>query len=264
MITGRSRTRTRYMLKRRAATSAALAARRRMAAQGFLGRYRYKKRRVTGIGQSKVGNSPLFDPPKKAIAVNVDRTARNSRELYQYPLTGGIVSGGDPDQRERNVILLTSVNINGYFDCNTQSTLYLNIAVCGSATLRSTAEIDFFKSYTTSRGIDFNPANLNSTQFHRLPINTDIWRVYWHKRMLLPPTNSQDATGSGVGFDIKEFKKYIKINRTITYDSGAVDSDTPLYIFLWGDRIQDIKGSTAVTGAYFFQCFATVKFRELT
>lgn len=189
-----------------------------------------------GAGNSKMaGTSRAF-------------TLQNNRTLESYGLLD-LIKGSGIDDRERNIVNFRGVNvcmeIENTFNLIPGRPLYLNVAVVAPKALAAPTSIpnsDFFRnSGALNRSIDFSNS-LSASEFHCLPINTDLYDVVQHKRHVVGPFTSTE------GANCMAIKMYIPVNRQIRYeDAGSTPVGKNLFLCYWVDFLGNPSGATPTT-----------------
>lgn len=206
-------------------------------------RMAYNNRRTMYRAARKIGRSwrryaakKHFRPPQFASGTSTAKKHKFSAQPQTYNdiTLNGLVnltriphtSGNDINGRQRNLL-----NIRGFkFCCEVVniSTLpiYFNMALIIPKGTNTVGTVDFFRSFSTDRGQDFDTANCSGLEFGCLPINLDKYFVLFHKRMRL--NKAEGAVGvfdehSGRNYANLDF--YKKFNRQVRYD--AISNDTP-------------------------------------
>lgn len=175
-------------------------------------------------------------------------TLQNNRSLESFGLLN-LVKGSGIDDRERNMVNFRGVNvcmeIENTFNLIQGRPLYLNVAVLTPKALAAPASIpvsDFFRnSGALNRSIDFSNS-LSASEFHCLPINTDLYDVVKHKRHMIGPYTSTE------GANCIAIKMYIPVNRQIRYeDAGTTPVGKNLFLCYWVDFLGNPGGATPTT-----------------
>lgn len=194
----------------------------------------------------------------KREAVQTDVFGALSRNLYSYLMTD-IPLGVDNDdiQRRGNSIHVAGCNINFGIRNRQGCPLFVNIALISPSQRTTPSATNFFANdgtFSNTRYIDFAAAR-TARQLHFSNINSQSYVVLHHQRYQLQTTGDAEVTGvranrGGGPSDWLVHKKYIPINRTLTYDSNTGDSCTsPIWFVFWVDRWDAISGATSVTNA---------------
>lgn len=207
-------------------------------------------------GLDSMGHEPGSGTAKTDTA-SKNTLSTNTRVLNQTPLIN-ITRGDNINARERDVIDLRgfSICVGGQNNL-TGLPLLVNVAVLSSKFDPTSVPVveDFFRGEGSARGDDFD-TNLQATEFHCLPINTDKYFVQAHHRMKLSRfgVNAQDHF---------QKKFYVPIKRQIRYDNSSGSSlNRQFYLVWWCDAHLDPATSPARTAALNFQWKAVTHFRE--
>lgn len=162
--------------------------------------------------------------------------------------------GSAPNQRERNIIILSGLKFCLEFSNNlTTNNLYLNVALIQDRTdptFRGDVPNDLFFRATAgaARGQNFplSFAILN----HCRPINTDKYRVFMHKRMFL---GARAVTTQALAW--QEFHKrtrtlmrYIKFKKQLRFDTSN-NTNGQLRLVYWASP-ENGTGSVPIASAF--------------
>lgn len=228
----------------------------RFAARRIQRAWRARGRKRRRIGE-RVGTSSA-----KANKIYFDistPTILNTGVLYYHDVT--VISEATNDditQRSRKII-----NYRGFKTCisfrNVSTTpIWINLAVISPknnvplgftrATFGSTStQQDFFRAQGEGpeRAVEFG-LERNGLEMHCLPINTDLYTVLRHKRMMLFP----NGAGAGIQYNsnrpsFKYVDFYTKINRQIRYDGTAGgDTQHSIWVVYWFSPFNGTRGFT--------------------
>lgn len=205
----------------------------------------------------RVGD-PMSVVSNKREAVQTEVFGALSRNLYTYLLTD-IPLGIDNDeiQRRGSSIHVAGISINFGIRNRQGCPLFVNVAVISPSQGSIPSATNFFANdgtFSNTRYIDFAAAR-TARQLHFSNINSQSYVVLHHARFQLNTTGDGDVTSAranrgGGEADWLIHKKYIPINRTLTYDSSTGDSCTsPIWFVFWCDRWDATSGATPVTNA---------------
>lgn len=183
--------------------------------------------------------------------------AKSTRTLNIEALIGIPKRTNDTHERyrEKDDVHISGVHLDMMLRNNLSTPLMCNIAVIYNKTCQTSPGVEgFFRNLTNSadsKEVSFSTA-LTSMDFHHLPINTDRYHVVFHKRYKL----IEDTAGGGVyntqsRKNWMEFRRYIKINRTLKFkDASALEPlDGQLYLVYWFDQPFQPGATAAVTNA---------------
>lgn len=140
--------------------------------------------------------------------------------------------GSDIDQRERDLIFYRGLKYCFNYDSLTTAggdyqSLMVNFAIVSrkdAVDSQVNLADDFFRAGGNSRSQDFSTPT-NALDRHCLPLNSDKFHIWTHKRFKL-----HRRTGQGHGD--KYFSGYIPINRQIRFD-GANKTNGTLFCLTW-------------------------------
>lgn len=224
--------------------------------------YRSRKPKRKREVNTPVAGKPVGAATTKRNDQSMESMSLATRTLYAInllPISKNSTTN-DIDLRNRDVVNFRGVKLCIELKNNdVNNLLYYNIALVTPREMDETApnigavvkEADlmgiyldgFFRGGGATRGTDFDHLQLSSNEFHCLPINSDKFKVHWHKRLKLGKLQNQTQFESQINID-----EYIKVDRQIAYESG---SSRPLpsnrmYCVFWCDRFQQNTGSTPV------------------
>lgn len=221
----------------------------------------------TKFGTSNVGQPVGVDNGKHHQSLNTNPTSKSTRTLYDRGLFSGIVRGQNLNNRERNIIDVRGVRVCMELHNTSTSHLLFNIAVISpkaAADAIAITSTNFFRSEdnTDSRGDDFADA-LTSNEFHCLPINTDLYTVLKHQRMVLAPAPGDATTfQSNTRDNYTTLQFWVPIKRQIRYENSTGEPvDGNCFVVYWADQAMKAGGTTAVPSYEVTERFLTY-FRE--
>lgn len=223
----------------------------RKAAKTIQKAWRNRHKGLDAMGHDLGSATAKTDTGTQDNAVTSTRTL-NSRALIQ------LTRGDNINARERDII-----DLRGFKFCvqaqnlRTNAPLYVNVAVVSSKfdPTQAPTTAGFFRGENSSRGDNFD-VNLQSAEFHCLPINTDKYFIQAHHRIQLAPFNTQQKD-----YAMKEF--YVPIKRQIRFDdSGSGSLNRQFYLVWWCDILLAASGSLPVSTALSLQWKAVTVFRE--
>lgn len=206
-----------------------------------------------------VGDRPSRGPFVKTV---VNRTAT---------LTMNTLEHGDPDwwsinyvkrgtaknERDSSKIVCRGIRTEIFLYTNPKEPVFLNMAwICNKSERALTDEFvptqeDFFRSYDQFRSRSIgapNPA-YNGMEIHMNAINTDVWAVLKHKRMVFWGRESNTYWDRG-SFKIKRFWMPIKKEFRFNDDSSIPENETQIpnngsiFLVIWASQADLPAGST--------------------
>lgn len=214
-----------------------------------------------------VGHEPGVSTGKTYESVNVPSADKSTRTLYSTALCN-IPKGDERNQREKTV-----VNIRGFKLCLevknlTQEPMYVNIAVISPKAAADAAAIpgpEFFRAEDNAdrRGTNF-VNGLSSSEFHCLPINTDLYTILKHQRlMLIPGSETDPTTNSAEGKSYEAINMWIPLRRQLRYDApNSAPTDGQVFLVYWFTKFGEPGGVTPTTNAVKFTERVVTYFRD--
>jgi len=183
--------------------------------------------------------------------------------LYSTDVTQ-IAKGTSPDTRLYDVMNLRGVTIYLYIEnnrTNYTTPLTVSMALLGPKDTGTPGQItatNFFRGNNVTRALDFN-SDISGLQTHTLAVNTDDYYVLFHRRFILGLNNTAwDASAENAERN-RYFKKYVKINRQVRYNTDDDNAtDGRCYFVMWCDRIDRANEET------FDAALAVRSFRTIT
>jgi len=213
-------------------------------------------RRAKQLAKRRVGESVGTSNAKHEA--NEFTEQMSTRTLYQFKLLDLPVfnsTGGTPqvlDRRINNVVnfrgIKFCVNLKrlpvGVGNVDKQQ-LWVNMAIVSpKANLTADDPVPvtrFFRNDGQTRSVDFNVA-LTALDFRCLPINTDLYNIHKHQRMILGPETSTE------GRDERTLEWYWPLKRQIRYEAGSSSpSAKNIYLLFWCEISQSNSQQGAVT-----------------
>lgn len=152
--------------------------------------------------------------------------------VIQFPARNGA-----EHDRLRESIFLNGIKICLNFKNDATYPVVVHIVVCRQRT-RSSSQVDsatsMFRNYTNNDSYDTGfindlADNTYNHQYECLGLNKEKMHILTHSRLTLQPDTSSNG-----GRHIKEWRRYFKIKKRITFDTS---SDTtpqfPFYLMMW-------------------------------
>lgn len=223
-----------------------------------MGKVRSAAKKAQQSAKKKIKRSPTLIPREFGFKVGEGTTKRfvnNSkaevseatRTLYSEELTA-LGGGTGINDRQRQIINCRGFKINYAFRNTLDISMYLNIAVIAPKFNQTgVTSVDFFRSNDGGvRSQNFGNS-LSPLEFRNLPINTDDYHVFMHKRHLLgPDTNNAighfNANTGPVNYLVR--KHWIPVNRQLRYASDLTTSaNTPIFFVYWADSMNNPAGA---------------------
>lgn len=204
---------------------------------------RYKARRSSKYGRPKkkmrlIGNRPGSSTAKKRLQL-FDSQAQglSTRTLYSHSLTEvpAQTTADEIDARNRDVVNLRGVKFCWEVRHSSNIPMYMNWAVVSPRAGNSIDSTDFFRAYTGTRNQDFS-VSLSSNELHCLPINTDKYIIFTHKRYRMAALDSITYQQNR-GATYLVIQKYLKIKRQLRFDGIATTPEgRSLFVVYWFDQ----------------------------
>jgi len=209
----------------------------------------YKRRKTNNFSRRNIGEPVGTGTTKRAATDSADNILRDTRTLYVHGITD-IEEGTELDARQRRI-----VNLRGFKVCLEvksigPSPLYVNIAILAPKAGASViTESDFFRSsQATDRARNFAD-DLNSNEFHCLPINADRFTILKHKRYRLIPGGTETGSVSQQGLSYMNVDWYIPLKRQLRYDSGVGQPEAGgVSLVYWFDQFGTTGGTAGQIG----------------
>lgn len=217
-----------------------------------------KKRRV----RARIGERIGTGNAKVAGRANTNDGSLDTRVLYSQQLLS-LTQGTDVGERERDVVNFRGISICFTIKQEQQNiSSFLNYAVIAPKDLNgNTLNIpvsQFFRSTgsATTRSIDFD-TSLRGIDFHCLPINTDQYNIYLHRRVQLHGNSDTYTQG------FRNFRHYIPLKRQVRYQAGLTfPAGKNMYFVFWLDNMLAAASSASVTGVATMQTQIKRYFQE--
>lgn len=242
-------------------------------------RARTQKRRATKTTKRMKGE--LGDPIKtkteckQVMHLSNGYAAENTRTLYYNQLIKSSQrSSLLRNAREQDVINVRGVSIEFTISHSKAFPLCMNVAVVCPKNNATPTTTGFFRNMIDSvdyRATDFSITK-NQMEFHKLPINTDEYQVYTHKRFIMNP-----AERASPGFPTltefynaarpnwKTMSMYIPINRRFTFDAGTDEypNNGNLWLLYWADRMGNAGSMPVETQVFYTQYKIVTSFKDM-
>jgi len=209
--------------------------------------YRVAKRRKI----FKPDNSYAGSATTKRVVIQQDATGqlRADRTIFTTDL-GAIPHNANNqiNSRQRNLVNLRGTKICMEVANNVSAPLYFNIAVVVPKLDTTVSATNFFRASGSERGSDFDATSLTGLQFHCLPINSDKYRILYHKRYKLIGADNVTRVARQ-GKDYMTIMKYIKFKRQLRFDNTSTttsEGGSPHMVY-WASQFDSAAtaGSTA-------------------
>jgi len=208
-----------------------------------------KRRKANNFSRRNIGEPVGTGTTKRSATDSADNVLRNTRQQYVHSLSD-IPEGTELDARQRRI-----VNLRGFKLCLEVKSigpapLYVNIAVLSpKGNAENVTVNDFFRSsQATDRARDFAD-DLNSNEFHCLPINADRYTILKHKRYRLIPGGTESGSVSQQGLSYMNVDWYIPLKRQLRYDgtTGQPEAGAVSLVY-WFDEFATSSGTASTTG----------------
>lgn len=241
-------------------------------------RKHFKKKQAEKVGHD-VGTSTAKKCKASMAAINDQSYTIDTRILYGSDVTA-VNAGTQINERLRGMINVRGLSVAFDIRNNLASNVVFNWAVIGLRnnlvspstgtspyTLPTLATDGFFREYTGSRDVNFATTawtayNLNGLRMNSLPISTDQYAVFCHKRILLRAKDTTN-TYSKSGDMAKSIRHYCKIDRQIRYnDDVSTNPETPIYLVYWCCTEHANSAETSTASAVAVQQQHVLYFRE--
>lgn len=234
-------------------------------------RARKYRRRPVHFRKSNVGDS-LRAVDYKREAIHADWAGIASRSLFSALLTDiPLTTTNDDIGRASSAVIIKGFKIHWFIQNKYQGCpLFCNIAILAPNAANTIGATNFFKSdglNPTERYMDFTLSR-TSRQLHLANINSQDHTILWHKRFILTTTGNGDVVGTnanrgGGPADWRHVKKWVKMNRKITYDNPTGTSCmSPVMLVYWIDRMDANAGASPITNCAECAFYMTTFFRD--
>lgn len=179
----------------------------------------------------------------KAATARTDRIV-NTRALDLIPfveITRATASDQDqPSLRERNVVYVSGVKFCIQVANLDDRPLRVHYAIVKRKDAITPTGTDFLGGLgSINRGVDLNTVGLVDGYLDCLPINTDEYIVFKHKKFVLNPRPGTVAAnlayvGNSTSGNYRRLEKYIKINRQFRFETSTdTEPIGQLYMVFW-------------------------------
>lgn len=196
---------------------------------------RLPKRQKVGHRKGE-GTSKVSSPALQNVVLD-------TRQLAATPFIVVSKNLGNEDlntNRERNVIHVAGVKFCIQLANLDDRPLRVHYAIVKRKDSVLPTGTDFLGGLgSTNRGVDLNTANIVDGYLDCLPINTDEYIVFKHKKFVLNPKPGGVAAGlnfygNSTSGNYRRLEKYIKINRQFRFeDSTVTEPIGQLYLVYW-------------------------------
>lgn len=199
-----------------------------------IGRAYKRSKRTKAFSAKNVGFNIGEGTGKRYISQNNGPVLQQTRQLIVENLSD-IPKGDAINERERDI-----VNVRGFKVCMelnnvTSKPMYVNMAMICPKNSSAPSVINFFRDSGLKRAKNFDD-NLTSLELHCLPINTDLYTVLRHKRMILAPGDTPTDTATLTGRSYTNVDWYVPLKRQMRYAStSALNSADRVYLVYWCD-----------------------------
>ena len=249
-----------------------------------IGRLAWRNRRVIGRGIKRISRtvrsrrakrarfsaSNIGEPVGSATAKQCrtgqrDHQVISTRTLYNEGLFD-IGRGDERYQRERDIINVRGVKICMEFSNRSTNPMYFHWAIIHPKDGKSgIGAPDFFRNQANGgqRGAAF-ANSLSAEQFHCLPINTDIYTIIRHRKMVLGPAVGSTVFSARNTKNYGNVSEYIPIKRQVRYvgPGAANPASGQLWLVFWCDRFGEAKDSVPIPNEMFIGHHSLVYFHE--
>lgn len=220
--------------------------------------------------RQKVGHR-RGDGTSKAAKSATDRII-DTRELDLIPFIEVTrATGAQQDLsnlRDRNVIQVSGVKFCIQIANLDDRPLRVHYAIVKRKDAVTPTQVDFLGGLgNASRGVDLNTVGLTDGYLDCLPINTDEYIVFKHKKFTLnPKPGSVAATlayvGNSTSGNYRRLDKYIKINRQFRFEGTATEPIGQFYMVFWAYCVE-MSETISRTAKLQVECEKLVYFRDV-
>lgn len=200
--------------------------------------------RIVRQARAKVGEQIGSTSAQRIIQVN-NQFDMGSRSLLFARLHEIAEQGAGNQDRRRDTINCRGYLIQLCITNKVEAIIYFNWAVIAPKDRdNDIVNANFFRGYEVRRGENFNPNNLSVIDFHKRPINTDLYNVLAHNRIRLGQNPPDGQAVSDTNFRL--IKKWVPLRRQIRFDT-LVDEIAldQVYVVYWCDFNQSPIGTAA-------------------
>lgn len=228
-------------------------------------RGRKKNNRMHQQAKQRVGKEPGTATTKRHVANATDVASRDTRTLYSFELTDiPHTSTNNVASRDRHIVNIKGFKLDIAFKNVSAIPLYLNVAVVfdkrGNDTVSVVSVNDFYRGNGSTRAADFS-VNFSALELHTKPLNADRFTIYSHDRFLLGTSNQTVAQGFQYTQNFMHFKKWIPLNKQISYEDDNAQSK--IWLIYWCDQMHRDSATAAVAGVLETQQYDITYFKEV-
>lgn len=206
---------------------------------------------------------------KRVQTSTVQTTFRSSRVLYNEGLMDipkAVTLDQNLNRRVRDMVNISGIQLTMEVNnADAQIPQLCNFAVIAPKQGASGVNAShFFRAMNqgAARSIDFSLA-LSSNEMHTLPINSDRYLVFWHKRFMLNPRVGGTEFSANSGKSYRIIKKYIKLRRQVRFDNVESQPESgQIWLVYWFDRFGAPQNGPVRNSVTEVSIRAVVYFRE--
>lgn len=208
---------------------------------------RQKKRKQAPGPMETLGRSPGHNESRRTDRQSVV-TSISNKELEQVHLIQiekDVAADENISKRSRDTVMHKGVKV--CFTCKniTTKAVFLNWGLVIPKAQNNVSNVNILRSNGQDRDVTLNNA-LSFMDLRCLPINTDMYRVLDHRRILIKP-DSDKGVGNADGGDLRVIEKYVKTNRQIFFDGSTATPLQNIFMVWWVDYYGSPTGSTSLT-----------------
>lgn len=175
-------------------------------------------------------------------------TAIDNKTLFNVPVIEvekNVAANDSINKRSRDIIHHKGSKICFDIKSRLKVPVYFNwaIVIPKSNTFVSASEILRADGLERDTGVDNTATYMD---LRCLPINTDLYSVVKHKKLVLLPDSDKSANPNE-GRDYRMFEHYIKTNRKIYFNGDTATPQQNMFMIWWVDYFNSPTGTTALT-----------------
>lgn len=171
--------------------------------------------------------------------------------------------GDGINNREQNSIYISGFQLNFYYQNTRNYPVGVNVAIVCPKNSSGISSTGWYRSYGSSRIRNFLDATNTGQDNYMLPINNDEYNILYHKRFKVNEENDTGLWNSHSGKNWGGFKKFVKLNRQVTYETNVgTSANEKIYLVFWCNEWIAPAPQSSAAGAMNIQIHLATFFRD--
>lgn len=210
-------------------------------------KFKQAKGRTKQRGLADLGHDPTKGEPRRNTRESGVVT-QNNKQMYTEKLIEiekNVAADEAINKRSRDVILHKGSKVCFTVKSRLKVPVFFNLAWVIPKAANTVNPVDILRGQTVERDSQLDNT-LSFMDLRCLPINTDLYRIVKHKKMMILPDSDKSATVSE-GRDFRLVEEYIKTNRKIYFNGSTSTPLQNVHMVWWCDYYNSPTGVNSAT-----------------